>query len=591
MKDIVKIIRYSWSLKRYYTWTAVLVTIMALLNQATPFLVKGIVAGLDRQAHGQDVAMSYFAILVLGILVVSLVFEVINNIQGYIGDLLGAKLNTLLSQRYYDHILKLPLEYYDNEVAGRITSRLERSIVTVSQLINTFANNFISMILTVIITLSIIAWYAWPVALLILILIPLYTWLTMLSSKSWQAKQDIINRHTDESNGRFIESVGQVRAVKSFVQEVAESRFWGGKRRTIETLTRQQSKRWHLFDVVRRGALAVVFFLIYGYITYQAVHGHLTISDFVLLLQLVIQAQWPLFTTSFLVENLQRAQAGSRDFFKVMETEPKISDAPNAQELQVKSGLVEFKNVSFAYGEGKNVLNNISFEVEPDTKLALVGESGEGKTTITNLLLRFYEPSLGQISIDDTSVADVTQASLRQSIGVVFQEPALFSGTVRENISYGTPTATEEQIVAAAKAANAADFIAKLPEGYDTEIGERGVKLSGGQKQRIAIARAILKDAPILILDEATSSLDSRSEHEVQTALEELMKGRTTVIIAHRLSTIATVDKIVVLEGGKVAEEGSPGELAESGGLYSELLKLQSQPANRAKLKRYELTR
>jgi ATP-binding cassette subfamily B protein len=221
-----------------------------------------------------------------------------------------------------------------------------------------------------------------------------------------------------------------------------------------------------------------------------------------------------------------------------------------------------------------------------------VGESGEGKTTISNLLLRFYELTSGQIKIDGQDISEVTQESLRSQIAVVFQEPALFSGTIRENISYGVPKATKNEIYGAAKAANAEGFIAKLPHGLDTEIGERGVKLSGGQKQRIAIARAILKNAPILILDEATSSLDSRAEHEVQMALEELMKGRTTLIIAHRLSTIASVDMLIGIKGGKVVEQGSPAQLAKTNGIYADLLALQSPTAaNKAKLKKYDIAR
>jgi ATP-binding cassette subfamily B protein len=220
-----------------------------------------------------------------------------------------------------------------------------------------------------------------------------------------------------------------------------------------------------------------------------------------------------------------------------------------------------------------------------------VGESGQGKTTLTNLLLRLYEVSDGQIRIDGQNVNDVTQSSLRANIGVVFQEPALFSGTIRDNIAYARPNASEKEIEAAAKAANAHDFVQKLSHGYDTQIGERGLKLSGGQKQRIAIARAILKDAPILILDEATSSLDSKSEHMVQEALERLMKGRTTLIIAHRLSTIQSVDQIVTLQDGVVAEVGSPAELARGNGVYAQLLKLQGShtEATKRKLKAYDI--
>jgi ATP-binding cassette subfamily B protein len=592
MKDIAKIIRYSWSLKRYYWITIVLVVLISLLSQATPFILEYLVNAIVRHHSGQAVAMGFVIGMLVLILVVNLLITILNNIQGYYGDILGAKLNTLLSQRYYDHILKLPLAYYDNEIAGRITSRLERSIVTISSLMNAFANNFIGVFLTSAITLVILAYYAWPVAVLLAILFPFYIWLTTLSSRTWQAKQLPINHDTDVNNGRFVESVNQIRVVKSFVQETVESRFFAGKRKSIEEQTKVQSRGWHLFDVWRRIGLNVVFFGIYTYIVLQTFYGHYNLGQLTLLLQLVTQAQIPLFASSFIVDNIQRARAGSKDFFAVMEQEPSIVDAPDAGKLEVERGQVAFKDVRFAYGDGQTVLDGISFEIKPGTKLALVGESGEGKTTISNLLLRFYELSDGSITIDGTDIDAVTQASLRQQIGVVFQEPALFSGTVRENIAYGSPDLSQKEVEAAAKAANALTFIKRLPEGLDTQIGERGVKLSGGQRQRIAIARAILKDAPILILDEATSSLDSKAEHEVQLALTELMKNRTTLIIAHRLSTIANVDTIVGLRGGKVIENGSPAQLAHAGGIYAELLALQSPTAkNKAKLKQYDIAR
>jgi ATP-binding cassette subfamily B protein len=234
----------------------------------------------------------------------------------------------------------------------------------------------------------------------------------------------------------------------------------------------------------------------------------------------------------------------------------------------------------------------VSFTARPDTKVALVGESGEGKSTIANLLMRLYEVNGGRILIDGQNVADVTQSSLRAAIGTVFQEPALFSGTIRENIAYSHPKASEKEVVAAAKAANAHEFVSKFEKGYDTEIGERGLKLSGGQKQRIAIARALLKDAPILILDEATSSLDSRSEVMVHQALERLMRGRTTIIIAHRLSTIQNVDQIITLKNGKVNETGTPEELARTRGIYAQLLKIQdlrTTEQGKEALKKYDL--
>lgn len=589
VQDFLKLIRYSWSLKRYYFAIAIFVVVVSLLNQATPFVLKAIVDTLVK-AHdtGADISVIWW---LLGlILLINLATTLIDNVQGFFGDMLASKLNTLLSQRYYDHLLKLPLAYFDGEIAGRITSRLERSINTVTQLVQAFANSFVGYFLTSAVTIGILAYYAWPVAVTLAVLFPFYIWMTRKSSGSWQAKQEGINRDTDVNNGRFVESINQIRVVKSFAREMAESEFFARNRRSIETQTASQSKQWHYYDVGRRVGLNVAFFLIYAYIVVQTFHGKYTLGELTLMLQLVTQAQFPLFALSFVVDQLQRAKAGSRDFFEVMETKPSITDKPGAPQLEVSKGLIEFKDVSFKYDNGQQVLNGLSFTIEPGTRVALVGESGEGKTTISNLLLRFYSLDSGSISIDGTSISDVAQGSLRDKIGVVFQEPALFSGTIRENIAYGVPDATDEQVREAARIANAANFIERFADKYDTEIGERGVRLSGGQKQRIAIARAVLKNPPILIFDEATSSLDSRAEAEVQQALDRLMEGRSTLVIAHRLSTIAGVDKIVGLQGGAVAEQGSPVELAASGGMYASLLALQDPTAsNLEMLRRFDL--
>ncbi len=590
MRNIIRIIRYSWDLKRYYIWTAILVIIVSLLNQTTPFFLKFMVDGIVASNHGKHVPLSYFMWLLVLVLVVSVATTIISNVQGYLGDRLAAKLNTLLAQRYYDHILKLPLAYYDNEVAGRISSRLERSINTISNLMNAFANSFVGFFLTAAITLVILAYYAWPVALALAVLFPLYIWLTTLSSTGWQRRQHVINRETDIAQGRFVEAVSQIRAVKSFVQELTESRFFARRRSVIEQEVRDQSVEWHWYDVARRLGLNIIFFGIYAYVVIQTFHGRYSLGDLTLLLQLVTQAQFPLFASSFIVDNIQRASAGSKDFFAVMGTEPAVSDAPSAPRLAAGRGLVEFKNVDFSYDNDHPVLTDVNFKIGPGSKLALVGESGEGKTTIANLLCRFYDLTDGQIFVDGTDIASVSQTSLREQIAVVFQEPALFSGTIRENIAYGSPNATKSQLEHAAEAANASDFIERLPKGYETEIGERGLKLSGGQKQRLAIARAILKNAPILILDEATSSLDSKAEREVQRGLHALMENRTTLIIAHRLSTIATVDWIVGLQRGRIIEQGTPANLAHGDGIYAELLALQHPgEVNKEKLKAYDI--
>jgi ATP-binding cassette, subfamily B, bacterial len=592
MNGILKIVRYTWALKRFYFISIILVIVTSLLNQATPFILEHIVNTIVSHNRGTHVDFNLIIILLLLILVVNLSITLLSNIEGYYGDMLGVKIDTLLSQRYFTHILKLPLKYYDDEIAGKITSRLERSIVTISQLIKAFANNFIGIFLTSAITIIILAYYAWPVAILLIILFPFYVWLTSLSSKDWQSHQEPINHETDINNGRFIESISQIRVVKSFVTEILETTLFSSRRKKIENITKLQSRQWHKYNSIRQGALNLIFFLIYSYIAVETYNGHYNLGQFTLLITLVAQAQIPLYSISFLVDTLQRASAGSKDFFEVMNQNPDIIDAADATDLAITKGEVEFRNVSFAYAGDQNVINDVSFKIKAGQKLALVGESGEGKTTISNLLLRFYDINSGQILVDDNDIAGVKQKSLRQNIGVVFQEPALFSGTIKDNISYGTPDATDEQIKQAVIAANAMKFIDKFPKKLDTQIGERGVKLSGGQRQRIAIARAILKDPPILILDEATSALDSRSEHEVQLALGELMKNRTTLIIAHRLSTIANVDTIVSLQNGRVLETGSPAQLAQAGGIYEELLALQNPTStNKAKLRKYDISR
>ncbi len=595
VKDILRIIRYTWVLKRYYLATAVFVVVVAMLNQANPFLLKFLVDAVVKRGSGQSVATSHFGRLLALLFAAGVLVSLLTNIQGYIGDLLGTKLQTLLSQRYYDHLLELPLEFYDNAVTGGLTSKLERSIAGISQLVQAMANNFIGFFLSSAFTLVILARYSPFVALLLAVLFPLYIWLTTRTSRGWQARQVGINQETDYANGRFIEVIGNIRVVKSFVHERVERNIFAGARRSIEAQTKVQSRYWHRDDVWRGLSLNLIFFAIYAIIIGQALNGSFgpleqSIGTVVLMLQLSLQAQFPLFASSFVVDQIQRAAADSKDFFAVMSEVPTIVDAADAAELEVTAGRVEYRDVSFHYQGGQPVINDVSFTIEPGTKVALVGESGEGKTTLANLLLRLYEATDGRIAIDGADIRSVSQSSLRQAIGVVFQEPALFYGTVLENITYGQAGSDQEQVAAAARAANALDFIERLPEGFDTQIGERGVKLSGGQKQRIAIARALMKNPPILILDEATSSLDSKAEREVQDALDRLMRGRTTLIIAHRLATIQNVDVIVGIRHGAVSEIGSPAELADGDGIYAELLRLQAPTtANKAKLKEYDI--
>jgi ATP-binding cassette subfamily B protein len=591
MKSIWRIVRFTGSLWRHYLGVSVCTVLVAALGQAIPLLTKAAIDEIGRGTHDASVSVTRVAVYAGLIFAVDLAQTGISNVGGFLGDMLSAKQQRLLSNRYYEHVMSLPQSYFDTELTGTIINRMNRGISQITNYTQTLSNNFLQFLFSTVFTLVIVAYYSWPVALILLSLYPIYIWLTTLSNEKWQNYQKDINRDSDLASGRFAESVSQVRVVKSFVQEAFELKAFDKLQRTIVRITRPQSKHWHWHDVLRRSVLAVINFALYAIIFIETARGHYSIGTMVLLLQYAQMIRIPLFSISFLVSQTQRAVANSRDYFAVMDEQPEIRDHSGARPLQLQKGVIRFNDVRFSYGDDKPVLRGVDFVVAADSKLALVGESGQGKTTITSLLLRLYEVGSGAITIDDQNINDVTQASLRQAIAVVFQEPALFSGTIRDNIAYARPDASDSDIVAAAKAANAHEFITSFERGYDSEIGERGLKLSGGQKQRLAIARALLKDAPILILDEATSSLDTKSERQVQQALERLMKGRTTLIIAHRLSTIQAVDTIVTLKDGRVDEIGSPLELMDSGGIYAQLLALQQShtEAGQRKLKQYEM--
>lgn len=585
MKHIFRILRSARELWGYYAAISVFTVLLSLLTLLQPLFTGWVI---DELRKGNAASVKYVAFLAVLIFVLDVSQTVFSNIGGYLGDQMSAKLNKILSIRYYEHLLSLPQRFFDTELSGKIINRLNRSVVQIASFMQMMSNNFLQFIFSTIFSLIVVAIYSWQVALMLFALYPIYVFMTFRSSGIWQKYQSEKNLNYDIASGRFAEAIGQVKVVKSFLQEPGEIKFFRRHTSKAVAINRPQSKFWHVKDVQRRLILNVIFLAVYMYIFVQAAQGAFTPGQAVALILYAMQIRIPIFTISFLVENTQRAIADSQDYFEIMNLKPQIADSTDATELQVSAGAIKFDNVSFSYDSKQPVLKNIDLVVEPDTKIALVGESGEGKTTLTNLLMRLYEPEKGTITIDGQDINHVSQASLRRSIGVVFQEPALFSGTIRENISYGDPRATDEMVQAAAKAANADEFISKLEQGYSTEIGERGLKLSGGQKQRIAIARALLKDAPILVLDEATSSLDSKSEAMVQQALERLMKGRTTIIIAHRLSTIQHVDQIVTLKGGKIDEIGTPAKLAKSGGIYAQLLDLQRAKTSDTKTKKLQ---
>lgn len=611
VQSIGKILRSAKALWPYYLGVVLSAIVVSVLALVTPFILKAATDTIVEALNGGialDSATRTVLWLAAALLATQFANTVLRNLGGYIGDVMAARMRQILSTRYYAKLLGMPQRYFDAQVTGTIIARLDRSISSITQTLQAMANNFFPMLITLTAVLGIAAWYYWPLAVLLVVIIPLYMWLTALTSKRWQKIEGKKNQEIDQAGGRFAEVIGQVKVVKSFVTELRElGSFARHYQKTVE-YTRKQSTWWHLMDVARGGAMDLIFFAIYAMLFYRTLHGMFTIGDLVLLLQLVNMARQPMMMMSWMVDNTQRAIAGSKDYFEVMELELEATVDPQLKAATTASGVPELTprtipplrpvegkemlkldKVSFGYDSGEEVLHEVSFAAAKGQRVALVSESGGGKSTIVNLILGLYQPTGGQLSVAGHDVTEVSAEQLRASVGVVFQESSLFSGTVRENIAYARPDASEEEIIEVAKKAHAHDFIMEFPEGYDTVIGERGLRLSGGQKQRVSVARAMLKDAPVLVLDEATSALDTKAEIAVQAGLDSLMEGRTTVIIAHRLSTIADVDTIITLRDGQVDEIGSPAELAHSGGIYAELLALTQEQSeeNKERLKAY----
>lgn len=595
MRSIIRVLRSTQELWRHYVGIILCSVAVTATGLLTPFIIKAATDHVVAATQGEATRVATVVWLAAALLAADLANTLLSNIGGYLGDTMAARLRATLSARYFAKLLSLPQRYFDDELTGAVINRLSRSITEVTGFLNMFANSFFQMLLTVVAVLAVTGFYSLPMALLLAAIYPIFMWLTTKTSTRWQALETQKNRELDIAGGRFAEVISQIRVVKSFVQERRELAAFTRRYDSTVGTTQTQSRYWHGMDAARRAALNVLFFGIFAILFVQTARGEFTIGVMVLLIQLVTMARQPVFSMSYMVDSAQRAVAGSRDYFRAMD---ELSEAETLPALPAEGpgrrrgpAGIELEQVSFGYAGGADVLHDLTFSIRPGEHIAFVGESGGGKTTLVSLLMRLYEPTSGAIRIDGADITSLPLEELRSGIGVVFQDPSLFSGTIRENIAYGSPAATDEDVAAAARSANAHEFVSRLPLGYDSPIGERGVKLSGGQKQRIAVARAMLKDAPVLVLDEATSSLDSRSERLVQEGLERLMADRTTLIIAHRLSTISAVDRIVTLKDGRVDEIGTPEELAASGGIYAQLLALQasSSTRDRKRLRQFDI--
>ncbi len=492
----------------------------------------------------------------------------------YYGHVIGVKMQSQMRQDLFAHLQKLPFRFFDNHETGRIMTRLTSDLFEVCELAHHGPENL--LISTVMIVLSFLYLLSidWALTLIVFTCVPILVVVTIYSRKAMRKAFDDRRKSNATINAAVESSVTGIRVTKAYTNSrreverfrVGDDQFVDSSRRAYRAMARFHSSTSFVTDIFN------VFILIAGGLFLYA--GRISFGDYSTFIVSVNLFIAPVNTLIGFMEQFQNGVSGFKRFVEIMDEEPE-TEAPDAKVLTNVEGVIEFKDVSYAYEENHEVLNNVNLRLEKGRKLALVGPSGGGKTTLCHLLPNFYRLETGSICIDGVDIRELTLDSLRKNIGIVQQDVFLFVGTIRDNILYGRPDATEEEIHEAARRANIHDYIMTLEKGYDTEIGERGVKLSGGQKQRLSIARVFLKDPAILILDEATSALDNTTEVLIQQALDELCKGRTTLVVAHRLSTIRNADEIAVVLDGKIAERGTHEELMVANGTYKKLYALQ----------------
>jgi len=585
-------IKGRWDLRARVIIAMGFLTLAKVIGVYVPFLFKDAVDILTGDTTPR--AAIIVAAVPIGLIIGYGVARVLGLLFGELRDAVFVKVGQhalrQIALNTFQHLHKLSLRFHLERKTGGLSRVIERGTRGIDFLLRFMLFNILPTLLEIVLITSIF-WikFGFLYALVTFTCLVSYIMFTILVT-DWRLKfRREMNKQDTQANTKAVDSLLNFETVKYFTNEEHESRRYDVALSRYERASVRSQLSLTLLNVGQSIIISFGLVVVLLMAAQGVVDGRFTIGEFVLVNSLLIQIYMPLNFLGFVYREIKQSLTDMEKMFEVVATQTEIADAPDATALRIKGGAVSFKNVSFHYAENRKILKNISFEVPAGTTTAIVGASGAGKSTISRILFRFYDITEGSIEIDGQDIRAVTQKSMREEVGVVPQDTVLFNDTIRYNIRYGRPDATDEEVEAAARLAKIHDFIAELPEGYDAEVGERGLKLSGGEKQRVAIARTILKNPSILLLDEATSALDSHTERDIQAALEQISKGRTTLVIAHRLSTIVGANEIIVLDKGEIIERGKHDALLAAKGAYHAMWQRQ-QEATEAEEKLVKLT-
>ena len=594
MKELFKAIKLARPFWPIFFMLAVSIVLISIGKQVAPLVSQKVIDSIQVSAQNTEPLGDALIKIIpfLGLYVASLlILTALNRFSWRNSQIVTTKLEKHFTDIGYKKLLNSDIAYFDRQVSGSLMSKLQRGVNRIIRQITTSVVYFLPNILTSIIAIAVLLSIRPEVVLFVFLAAVPYVLINLPLFKKHIVLEKTYNKLTDKAYGHFHEVIGSIRLVKSFGRADYEQNIMERFSIKLVNLAKRIERLWD-WSLTKDVILELTSGFIFVYNVILVINGEITLGTFFLIIQYLAILKEPFWNLGWMYFEIRKGLIGARDYFKILDIQSNVNDPEKPLLLENVKGEVTFKNVSFGYGKpGKKVKNpvlkNINFRILPGESVALVAKSGGGKTTIANLVNRFYDVTSGSIRIDGIDVREISQKNIRENIGVVLQESYLFEQTIEENLRYGKSNLRKSQIIDACKVANTWEFIEKLPKGLNTKIGERGIKLSGGQKQRLSIARTLLKNPPILVLDEATSSLDSESEMKVQEALWKLIKGRTTVIIAHRLSTIQRADRILVIDDGKIVEQGNHEELLKTKGIYAGLYDIQS---GKIRQKEYELS-